>query len=130
MQKNTFIITAFLGLTAVALGAFGAHALKSHLSDYQASIWEKAVHYQLFHTIVLLFMHLWYKQTPSVLKRRIIYGFIAGILCFSGSLYLLASKDLTGLSSILLGPITPLGGICFLLAWGGMMWEIAKPEIS
>lgn len=124
------MITAFLGLTAVALGAFGAHALKSHLSDYQATIWEKAVHYQLFHTMVLLFMHLWYKQMPSVLKMRVIYFFIAGILCFSGSLYLLATKDLMGLSSTLLGPITPLGGICFLLAWGGMMWEIGKREMS
>lgn len=124
------MITAFLGLTAVALGAFGAHALKAHLSDYQASIWEKAVHYQLFHTMVLLFMHLWCKQMPSVLKMRIIYFFIAGILCFSGSLYLLATKDLMALSSTLLGPITPLGGVCFLLAWGGMIWEIGKREMS
>lgn len=123
MIKYTLLITAFFGLAAVALGAFGAHALKPNLSDYQLTIWEKAVYYQFFHTSALLFMHLWYKQAESASKLIIIYLFIAGIVCFSGSLYLLATKDLTQLPTKLLGPITPLGGLLFLLAWAGLMRE-------
>lgn len=118
MQRNTFLLTAFFGFCAVALGAFGAHGLKDLVSDYQLTIWEKAVHYQFFHTLVLLFLHLWQKQNISATKTWAIRSFIAGIGCFSGSLYLLATKDIIGVTGTILGPITPVGGLFFLIGWG------------
>lgn len=130
MAKYTFPITALFGLTAVALGAFGAHALKEHLSVYQMTIWEKGIYYQFFHTSVLLFMHLWNNQSPSKLKVRAIYIFLLGITCFSGSLYLLALKDIIPLPTMILGPITPLGGIFFLLGWGMLLYEAWKNNVK
>jgi len=112
-------IAAILGFFAVALGAFGAHALKEILSDYGQTIWEKAVLYQMFHTLAI-FLLIALKDFISPGRMELIgWLFIIGILLFSGSLYLLAFTQKSWL-----GAITPLGGIAFLIGWGLLAWTL------
>lgn len=114
-----FRIGALLGALAVGIGAFGAHGLKPHLSDYQITIFEKGVQYQFFHVLVLLAVGILLRQTPeNQWLRRAGWFFVAGIFGFSGSLYLLACRDLLAFPVGWAGPVTPLGGLCFLVGWG------------
>ena len=111
-------IAALIGAAAVGIGAFGAHGLKPHLSEYQIAIFEKGVQYQFYHALAVLAVGiLWQKNPQSVWLRRSVWVFLAGIICFSGSLFLLACRDLVPFSVTWAGPITPLGGLCFLAGW-------------
>ncbi|MES2603937.1 MAG: DUF423 domain-containing protein [Pseudomonadota bacterium] len=113
MSRFYLLATAINGFFVVVLGAFGAHALKAHLLPVRLATWETSVQYQMFHTVALLAV-AWLAQTSSRESSLLWSGrlFIAGILIFNGSLYLLA---LTGVS--LLGAITPIGGVAWLIAW-------------
>jgi len=103
-----FRLAAALGLLAVALGAFGAHALKGALqSNETTAIWETAVLYHFIHAVVLLVL-----ATRPGAGGAASSLFVAGIVLFSGSLYLLALTNVKWL-----GAITPLGGLCFLAGW-------------
>jgi uncharacterized membrane protein YgdD (TMEM256/DUF423 family) len=121
MVKIWLISGAIFGFLSVSLGAFGAHSLKSALNDYGKSIYEKAVLYQMFHALTLfavgLLQHL-FKQIPFSPSG---YGFLVGILLFSGSLYALA---ITGMKW--LGAITPIGGLSFLFGWAWLIFAISK----
>lgn len=119
MTNISFIRTgALLGALAVAIGAFGAHGLKPYLSDYQIAIFEKGVQYQFFHVLALLVVGILLRQSPdNQWLRRAGWLFVAGIIGFSGSLYLLACRDLLAFPVTWAGPVTPLGGLCFLAAW-------------
>lgn len=128
VQKVLLIAASVLGLTAVALGAFGAHSLKPYLDVYQLAIWEKGIQYQFYHTISLLLCYIYLKRTDSKLIRNAGICFIIGVLCFSGSLYLLATAHLTGLPTIIAGPITPIGGFFFLAGWGLILMQAVKGE--
>jgi uncharacterized membrane protein YgdD (TMEM256/DUF423 family) len=100
--------SAIVGFLGVALGAFGAHALKAHLVALQMSdVWEKAVFYHLIHAVVLLLL-----AGRPVFPRLAWTFFLVGIVLFSGSLYLLAYTGIKWL-----GAITPLGGLCLLAGW-------------
>jgi uncharacterized membrane protein YgdD (TMEM256/DUF423 family) len=106
-------LAAMNGFLVVALGAFGAHGLKSVLLAQQTlEIWEKAVFYHALHTLVLLVL----AQQP-VVATGIVVSFLCGILLFSGSLYLLAVTNVRWL-----GAITPLGGISFLIGWAWLFF--------
>ncbi|MFW2373592.1 MAG: DUF423 domain-containing protein [Gammaproteobacteria bacterium] len=110
-QSRRFVfmgsINAFL---AVALGAFGAHGLKAMLSPQALQTWQTAFEYHIYHALGLILIALLLDILP---KARIAgWLMLAGIILFSGSLYLLA---LSGIK--MLGMITPLGGLCFLAAW-------------
>lgn len=113
MTKLFLLIASLSGFSAVAIGAFGTHALKSRLDDYSISIYQTAVEYQVYHTLALLVVALlshWYPHSTAL--RVSAYAFIAGILVFSGSLYILS---LTGTRCW--GAVTPLGGLSFLVGW-------------
>ncbi len=111
-------IASVLGLLAVALGAFGAHSLKRVLAQNQtAAIWEKAVFYHFIHAVMLFILAA---RVP--LQRGPWFSFLAGIVCFSGSLYLLALTNLRWL-----GAITPIGGLSFILGW---LWLALGQEDS
>src|SRR5438309_1575469 len=98
-----------LGFLGVALGAFGAHALKERISADNLATYQIGVHYHLIHVLAILFVAL----VADKLNTRIVgWLWVAGIVLFSGSLYALA---LTGIR--VLGAITPLGGVCFLAGW-------------
>jgi uncharacterized membrane protein YgdD (TMEM256/DUF423 family) len=116
-MNRTLAAIAFLGgFSAVAIGAFGAHGLKPHLTDYQREIFETASRYHFYHSLVLLFVSF------TIRNKWMNYAgwcFIAGIFLFSGSLYLLALKNLLHIEHwAFLGPVTPLGGLFFLAGWG------------
>lgn len=100
---------------AVALGAFGAHALKDKLSERYLAIWDTAVQYQMFHALGLLAVGILMSSSllgPSSQLTWAGYLLLAGIIIFSGSLYALS---LSGVG--VLGAITPIGGVAFIVGW-------------
>ena len=104
-------------LCSVALGAFGAHALKSRLSIDSLGIFETAVRYQMFHALALLVLGA-FPRSQVLLAGWL---FVAGTILFSGSLYALA---LTGIRGF--GAITPVGGLCFLAGWAALVVTFVK----
>ncbi|WP_405608069.1 DUF423 domain-containing protein [Polaribacter sp. Asnod1-A03] len=112
MYKN-LSITAVLGLFAIILGAFGAHALKEILSSEQLLSFETAVRYQMYHVIVLLFVNT-FNGFSAKQKNTISYLFFIGILLFSGSIYLI---QLTSVTAKSIWFVTPLGGLTLILGW-------------
>lgn len=118
MTKRLLIYAALYGFLAVAFGAFGAHALKDKLNPYQHEIFDKAVHYQMFHTLAIIAAALLFEKFRLKVFYRSGLAFIIGIFCFSGSLYVLACKDLLMIENTkILGPVTPIGGLFFLSGW-------------
>lgn len=114
-MNGSIISGAVHGFLAVALGAFGAHALENILNDYGTGIWNTAIQYQMFHAVALLVVGLLMSRVliGEVKKlRQAVMCFNLGIIFFSGSLFLLA---LTGIK--ILGAITPIGGVLFLAGW-------------
>ena len=123
-MNKTLLVTAIFGLLAVALGAFGAHGIKPHIQADQYEVYQTAVLYHFIHTIVMLVLVLSIANSRTTAIKWAIRLCVAGIILFSGSLYLLSTRELTGIESIsLLGPITPVGGLCFLGAWGMIAWH-------
>ncbi|MES2808181.1 MAG: DUF423 domain-containing protein [Bacteroidota bacterium] len=117
MNKSIVVTAAILGALAVITGAFGAHGLKAKITPAQLDIWHTAVQYNFYHVFALLFLAT--LKTNSGCLTASFYLFTAGIVLFSGSLYLLACRDLLQLESSVkvLGPITPLGGTLFIAGW-------------
>jgi uncharacterized membrane protein YgdD (TMEM256/DUF423 family) len=121
-QRNTLLCGAALGLSAVAIGAFGAHALKATLAvTGRQDTYELAVQYQFYHALAMLLVGSLMRQYGAAPLRYAAFSFLAGALLFSGSLYVLS---LTGLS--VLGAITPFGGVFFIVGWGLMFAGIYK----
>ncbi len=113
-QQLASRIAAAMGFLAVALGAFGAHALKPLLTQNgMAAVWETAVFYHFIHA-VMLFVLAERKPFPAVAW----WSFLVGIVLFSGSLYLLAATNMHWL-----GAITPVGGVSFLIGWGSLIFK-------
>lgn len=108
MNSTALRVAALLGAAAVLLGAFGAHGLKDLLArNGTAAIWEKAVFYHFIHAVMLFLL----ASRPS-LQTGPWFSFLAGIVIFSGSLYLLAVTNVRWL-----GAITPFGGVSFVVGW-------------
>jgi uncharacterized membrane protein YgdD (TMEM256/DUF423 family) len=121
-MKGILFLSALAAGVAVILGAFGAHALTPLLDAKQAATFETGVKYQFIHSLAGLIAVLLYKQQANVWIKRAAIFFLIGIVLFSFSLYLLALKDLLGITNWkFLGPITPLGGVAFIIGWGSMM---------
>ncbi|MEZ4749256.1 MAG: DUF423 domain-containing protein [Bdellovibrionota bacterium] len=112
MAKCFLTLSGVFGFLSVALGAFGAHALKDKLDAYQLGVFKTGVDYQFFHTLVIALVGLLLLRGESSLLKSSGYAFTFGILVFSGSLYLLA---FTG--QRWWGAITPIGGVSFLIGW-------------
>ncbi|MDX2003065.1 MAG: DUF423 domain-containing protein [Chitinophagales bacterium] len=111
---------------AVALGAFGAHGLKPHFIEEGHAWWETANRYHFYHTFAILLAGLVAQQYKLPVTAG--YLFLAGVLLFSGSLYLMSLSHLLGISRSILGPITPLGGLCFLAGWACLLWWVVKTK--
>lgn len=117
MHKNFLITAAFLGALSVILGAFAAHKLKEILEPDVLQVFETAVKYQLYHALALMAVGVLIKEFPVKQLVWSGYFFIAGILLFSGSLYLLCVVKHLHLAALWVGAITPLGGVCFIAGW-------------
>ena len=116
MSIGLFRIAALLCFLAVALGAFGAHGLKQILEAYRMlDVWNKAVFYHFIHAIALLVLALY-----GTANRSAWWLLFAGIVIFSGSLYVMALTNARWL-----GAITPVGGLCFLAGWA---WLVIAPR--
>ena len=121
MFKN-LVLTCLFGLSAVILGAFGAHALKDILTSDQLLSFETALRYQMYHVIVLLFVNTF--EAFSVKQKNLIsYLFFAGILLFSGSIYFIQLTPFTAKS---IWFVTPLGGVFFIVGWTSMIVIFVK----
>lgn len=115
MRKTLVMTAAFLALTAVILGAMGAHALENSLSASALVSYKTAVRYQMWHALALLVFALSkYNLTPL---RWIFILWLPGTLLFSGSIYLLSTQEATGVALRFLGPITPIGGALLIAGW-------------
>src|SRR5690606_146662 len=120
MNKQIILTAAFFGLTAVILGAFGAHGLEGKISDYHLDTWKTGNQYHFYHTLALLFLSTFSRAKHASIRVSFI-AVTLGILLLSGSLYLLSVRELLGMESMrLLGPVTPLGGLCFIVGWVGL----------
>ena len=123
MHRKILIRGLFFSLLAVVLGAFGAHALKALVSQDKLQIFETGVRYQFMHAMALIALSLYGSQNEYKMGEQKAIGwaahfFLLGIFLFSGSLYLLTllSRESYPMARFL-GPITPLGGLCFILGW-------------
>ena len=115
MHNFFLLFAAFNGAVAVGLGAFGAHALKKHLSADMLAVWQTAVQYHFIHLLALLAVALIMRQSLDKPALSLVLaggGFCLGMLLFCGSLYWLALSGPRWL-----GPITPLGGLLFMAGW-------------
>ncbi len=113
MAKIFLLLGAFSGLISVALGAFGAHALRSILeANQRIDTFELASRYQFYHSFALLAVGLVALQVQSKWLVYSGYGFLVGMLIFSGSLYILALTNMRWL-----GAITPIGGVALIAGW-------------
>ncbi|MGO4893522.1 DUF423 domain-containing protein [Flavobacterium sp. W21_SRS_FM6] len=108
-----YLVAAGLSaMLSVMLGAFAAHGLKARLTETMLATFQTGVQYQFYHSLGLILIVLLYRQQPSGLMMWSGTLMLAGMILFSGSLYGLALTRLSWL-----GPITPLGGMCFVFAW-------------
>lgn len=126
-MKLFLIAGAINGFLSVALGAFGAHALKERLSEKYLAIWETAVQYQMFHAVALIAIAILMHPNllgPSGALSTAGYAILIGIIIFSGSLFALA---LSGVG--ILGAITPIGGVAFLVGWVMLIVAVAKSSL-
>jgi uncharacterized membrane protein YgdD (TMEM256/DUF423 family) len=124
--RNILVIGAMFIAIAVILGAFGAHALRERLSPDRVEIFRTGVLYQFIHGFAILILGLLsFHHKPDRLRTSVIL-FALGIIFFSGSLYLLATQSISHLSVSFLGPVTPLGGLLFILGWLVFIRQIVK----
>jgi len=112
MNNLVGFAAGLLGALSVVLGAFGAHALKSRLSEDLMSAYQTGVSYHLMHSVALLALAILIERQPSTLLYTAATLMFAGIICFSGSLYLLTLTTMRWL-----GPVTPVGGLLLISAW-------------
>ena len=112
MDRTFMFVGALMGFVGVALGAFGAHGLKGRLSAEMLAVFETAVRYQMYHALALLVLGAMMTRLEGRAVVVAGWSFTAGILIFSGSLYALALSGVT-----MLGAITPIGGLAFLIGW-------------
>jgi uncharacterized membrane protein YgdD (TMEM256/DUF423 family) len=117
MNRRIILTASFFGAVAVILGAFGAHGLKNLVPADALAIWTKGVEYQFYHTFALLFLST-FARFRNKLVDLAYYCFCLGIILCSGSLYLLATREVLHLNFVnLIGPVTPLGGLFLIAGW-------------
>jgi uncharacterized membrane protein YgdD (TMEM256/DUF423 family) len=111
-MKILLSLAACSAMISVVLGAFAAHGLKSKLSETLLNTFQTGVQYQMYHSLALILLAILYRQMPQSLLFYSAGFMFAGIILFSGSLYMLALTQIKWF-----GPITPIGGVCFIVGW-------------
>ena len=127
MQKVFLVLGTLLAGLAVILGAFGAHGLKQLVAQETVASYQTGVQYQMYHALALILIGILYDRIPDSLLNYAGYLFLAGIVLFSGSLYLIASlKAMNKVISPGIGIITPIGGLLFIAGWLLLLIGIVK----
>jgi uncharacterized membrane protein YgdD (TMEM256/DUF423 family) len=128
MNLKATITASILAATSIMLGAFGAHALKELITAERLATFEVGVRYQMYIALSLLVFAICEDRFQFEIRLvRILM--LAGILLFSGSIYLIALSDIWVLNTKILGPLTPIGGLCIILGWTVFIyrvWKVAK----
>ena len=128
MNKRIILTASFFGFVAVLLGAFGAHGLKALIDGPSLEIWQKGVDYQFYHTFALLYLSTFARYRNKLINIAY-FCFTFGIILFSGSLYLLATRSIVKLDFVnLIGPVTPIGGLLFVLGWVMLFFAAFKDK--
>lgn len=125
MNKIIFMTATILGMLAIVLGAFAAHGLKSLITIESLQTFETGVRYQMYHAFFLLIIGV-LKPINERAKRTIFYLVIIGLVFFSGSIYGLATNDLTSFDFKNIGFITPIGGLLLIIAWFILLINFVK----
>jgi uncharacterized membrane protein YgdD (TMEM256/DUF423 family) len=112
MDRTFLLVGAVAAFLAVTLGAFGAHGLRGRLSPEMLAVFETGVRYHMYHALALILVSLVMGRMSGWLIQTAGWCFVAGIALFSGSLYALALSGVT-----ILGAVTPIGGLAFLIGW-------------
>jgi uncharacterized membrane protein YgdD (TMEM256/DUF423 family) len=128
MDRKIISTGAIFGMIAIILGAFGAHALKKVLSISELTTFETGVKYQMYHALFLLFIGMTNELSQKI-KKSIYYLVVFGVLFFSGSIYLLATNNLTSFDFKTIGFITPIGGLLLIMGWGILLFHLAKKKL-
>ena len=115
MDRTFLLAGAVSGLIAVGFGAFGAHGLRGRLTPDMLAVFETGVRYHMYHALALLLTAALMPRVPGKAIAAAGWLFVAGIVLFSGSLYLLAVTGVT-----ILGAVTPFGGVAFLAGWAAL----------
>mgnify|MGYP003841269363 FL=1 len=127
MERKITSVAALMGITAIILGAFGAHALKKQLSVEQLGSFETGVKYQMYHALFLLFLGMNTFLNEKV-KKAVFQLVIFGVFFFSGSIYLLTTKAITGVDFKFIGIVTPIGGVLLIMAWSFLFWNVWRAK--
>jgi uncharacterized membrane protein YgdD (TMEM256/DUF423 family) len=127
MKRRIVLTGAFIGMLAIIFGAFGAHLLKKYLSIEELNTFEVGVRYQMYHALFLLFLSTRKDIAEKTIKT--IYNLVvAGVVLFSGSIYLLATKSLTLFDFKIIVFATPLGGFLLIIAWAVLFLTILRKK--
>ncbi|MFD2551197.1 DUF423 domain-containing protein [Bizionia sediminis] len=125
MDRKMLSLGAFLGVTSVILGAFGAHGLKELVLNEQLVSFETGVRYQMYHALFLLVLGST-KIVSDKTKQAIFYLVLFGVLFFSGSIYGLATNNLTAFNFKTVAFITPVGGLLLIISWALLLVNFLK----
>jgi uncharacterized membrane protein YgdD (TMEM256/DUF423 family) len=128
MERKWIAVASGLMLIAVAFGAFGAHGLKARLTPDELAQWRTGVEYQFIHALGILLLTAFAGRINERALHWASWAFLGGTLLFSGSLYLLSTRDLLGMPGLgaVVGPITPLGGLLFMAGWDVLLITALK----
>lgn len=125
MDRRIMITAVLLGIISIVLGAFGAHALKKIISPEAIVTFEVGVRYQMYHALFLLFLAT-NGRIQEKTKKNILILTIFGVIFFSGSIYFLATNNLTSFDFKKIGFITPIGGLLLIVAWIWLLIDLLK----
>ncbi|WP_227370507.1 DUF423 domain-containing protein [Halomonas sp. M20] len=124
-ERAVWVATALSGFILVLAGAFGAHGLEGRVSERLLAAFETGVRYQAWHTLAILAVLIWRQRQPLRGQKLVMGLWGAGMVLFSGSLYLMT---LTGIRA--LGMITPIGGVLFLAGWLMLAWASWRNQLN
>ena len=129
MDKKLLILGSIFGLLAVVLGAFAAHSLESVLNNESIETFQTGVRYQMYHALFLLVVGSMTTVTPK-LKKLIFISSLLGVLFFSGSIYGLATNELTAFDFKTIAFITPIGGLLLIISWLVLLINFVKTKFE
>ena len=118
-MKGLLMLGVTGAMLSVILGALAAHGLKAKVSADMLAVFQTGVHYQMYHSLGIILIAILYRHQPQALLLWSAGLMLVGILAFSGSLYALALTQIKWF-----GPVTPLGGLCFIGAWALMLYSV------